>query len=210
MSERSESLRSESGYSSDQARSTLSSMSAPAALADRLPADSGRPQASNAPPPPLPCTLQPRIGGTRHTGRGRTWRQPRGHDRVAGGRPDESRAAPVGRSPTPIPRSSLLNYRSPLNPRSSAGRSNIITRRPTAAAGFSSPPAVSASPGPSAASLNTRLTPVSEWPLQNGTDGSRERTIIGTSSSSSSSSSFFCENVSSIDSDGEDQRPSDL
>ncbi|CAM9900251.1 unnamed protein product [Ectocarpus fasciculatus] len=208
ISERSESLRSESGYSSDQARSTLSSMSAPAALADRLPADSGRPQSSSAPPPPLPCTLQPRIGGgASHAGPSRAWHQPRGLDRVAGGRASESRAAPVGRSPTPIPRSSLLNPRSP------AGRSSIITRRPTpAGAGFSSPRLVSASPGRSAtaaaASLNTRLTPVSEWTLQSGTDGSGERKISVTSSSSSSSSSF-CGNMSSIDSDGEDQRPSD-
>ncbi|CAN0234528.1 unnamed protein product, partial [Ectocarpus sp. 4 AP-2014] len=218
MSERSESLRSESGYSSDQARSTLSSMSAPAALADRLPADSGRPQASSGPPLlPLPCTLQPRIGGTSHAGPSWTWHQPRGHDGAAGvgGRPAESRAAPVGRSPTPIPRSSPLNPRWPHNPRSPAGRSTVVARRRTAAAsGFSSPPAVSsASPGPSgaagaAASLNTRLTPVSEWTLQSGGDGSRERKISGTSSSSSSSS--FCGNTSSIDSsDGEDQRPSD-
>ncbi|CAB1111301.1 unnamed protein product [Ectocarpus sp. CCAP 1310/34] len=226
-SERSESLRSESGYSSDQARSTLSSMSAPAALADRLPADSGRsdrPQASSGPPPlPLPRTLQPRIGGTSHAGPSRTFHQPRGHRRAAGvgGRPGESRAAPVGRSPTPIPKSLRPNPRWPRNPRSPARRSNVVTRRRTAAAsGFSSPPAVHiASPGPSgggaaaaAASLNTRLTPVSEWTLQSGADGSRERQISGTSSSSSSSSSSgsFCGNTSSIDSsDGEDQLPSD-
>ncbi|CAN0531853.1 unnamed protein product [Ectocarpus sp. 12 AP-2014] len=175
-------------------------MSAPAALADRMPADSGRPQASSGPPPlPLPWTLQPRIGGTSHAGPSRTWQQPRCHGRAAGvgGRPGESRAAPVGRSPTPIPRSSLLNPRWPRNTRSPAGRSNVVTRRRTAAAsGFSSPRAVSsASPGPSAAaaaaaaSLNTRLTPVSEWTPQSGADGSRERKISGTSSSSSTAAS---------------------
>ncbi len=41
-SERSESYRSESGYGSDQARSTWSSISAPAALVDRVLPDSGR------------------------------------------------------------------------------------------------------------------------------------------------------------------------
>lgn len=70
-SERSESFRSESGYGSDQARSTWSSVSAPAAFADRVPPDSSsRPPLSHeraaaprhgAPSsPPMPRSLNPR------------------------------------------------------------------------------------------------------------------------------------------------------
>lgn len=178
-SERSESSRSDSGYGSDQGRSTWSSISAPPSFADRVPAES-RP-----------------LGGVRqavsvlHT-------RPR--------RPQPCSAAGAGftsgmmqgvlnaRSPAFHPRPTALVTRSPvLNP-----RSPILNARS---------PRIGAMP--SSLKLAEEPARPLEWSLARGRGvsgsggGGRERSGSG-SSRSSSSSNIGC--VSSSDDDDDDNK----